>query len=77
MTIEITLKTPEDVKLLNDIAFDYGETMLVTNAADYVDARSILALFNFLNKPVNLVFPDHCDIGKINKIVKKLAVLSC
>lgn len=75
MTIDIILKSPEDVKLLNDIAFDYGDKMLITETADYIDARSILALFSLINRPVKVVFPDHCNIEKMNKIIKRLAVL--
>lgn len=76
MTIEVTIKTPEDVKYLNDVAFDYGDKVLVSNGLNYTDARSILALFAFVGKTVNLVFPDHSDINRLNNIVKKLAVLA-
>lgn len=76
MTIEIKLKTPEDVKLLNDIAFDYGDKMLITGTADYIDARSILALFSLIGRDIKAVFPDHCDIGKMNDVIKRLAVLT-
>lgn len=75
MVLEVTLKSTEDVKLLNDIAFDYGEKLFVSSRNYAVDARSILALFAFIGTTVNLVFPDHCDIGKLNDVVKKLAVL--
>lgn len=76
MTIEVKLNSPEDVKLLNDIAFDYGEKLLVSNGLTYTDARSILALFALVGRNVNLVFPDHSDINKMNKIIKRLAVLA-
>lgn len=76
MVLEITLKSTDDVKKLNDIAFDYGEKITVSSRNYTVDARSILALFAFIGTTVNLVFPDHCDIGKLNDVVKKLAVLA-
>lgn len=76
MTLEVTLKTTDDVKYLNDVAFDYGDKLFVSDKSYTVDARSILALFAFVGTTVNLVFPDHCDIGKLNDVVKKLAVLA-
>lgn len=76
MTLEVTLKTADDVKYLNDVAFDYGDKILVSDKSYTVDARSILALFALIGTPINLVFPDHCDIKKLENIVKKLAVLA-
>ncbi len=75
MVLKVTLKSIDDVKRLNDIAFDYGDKIIVSSRNYAVDARSILALFAFIGTTVNLVFPDHCDIGKLNDVVKKLAVL--
>ena len=75
MTYQITLKTMEDVKNLNDMAFSYDGKIIVSNGLDYVDARSILFLFNLIGKPINLVFPDHEEPNKISKFLKKIDCL--
>lgn len=76
MTLEVTLRTPDDVKTLNDIAFDYGDKITVSYKSYTADARSILALFGLVGETFNLVFPDHCNINKLKEVVKKLAVLA-
>lgn len=77
MTIEVAIKTTDDVKFLNDVAFEYGDKIIVSDKSYTVDARSILALFSFIGKTVNLVFPDHSNIDRLRNIIKKLAILSC
>lgn len=75
MTCQIVLKTMDDVKNLNDIAFDYDGKITVSNGLDYIDARSILFLFNLIGKPINLVFPDHEQPDKISNFLKRIDYL--
>lgn len=76
MIFNVHLKTPADARTLNDIAFDYGEKMLVSADLNYIDARSLLALYTLIGEKISLVFPDHCDKTKLKPILKKLAVLA-
>lgn len=75
MTCEVILKSTNDVKELNDAAFDYDGKVIVSSGRFYIDARSILSLFAFVGKKVNLVFPDHESSDKINTFLKKIEYL--
>lgn len=75
MTCEIALKSIHDIKKLNDVAFDYDGKIIVSSGRVYIDARSILSLFAFIGKKVNLVFPDHEEPNKVHQLLKKIEYL--
>ena len=74
MYCNIKLKNPKDVKQLNDIACNQNFDLTVSSGSTIVNARSILALFALIGKPVSLVAPDHIDPDKFISLIKKLNI---
>ncbi len=75
MICQITLNSTNDIKELNDVAFEYDGDIMVSSGRVYIDARSILALFALVGKTVNLVFPDSEKPEKIYRLLKKINYL--
>jgi hypothetical protein len=48
--------------------------MSVSSGTAMIDPRSLLGLFNFVGKKVNLIAPDEMDPNYFMKLVKKMGV---
>jgi hypothetical protein len=73
MVHPITLKTKEDVLRLNDLATKENFNLKVSTGSIIIDAKSLLALFTILGKEVHLTVPDHVEVEKFSKFIKKLS----
>lgn len=74
MIYPIIMKDEKDVQRVSKVAADAGIDMSVSSGTAMIDPRSLLGLFNFVGKKVNLVAPDEMDPNYFMKLVKKMGV---
>lgn len=73
MVYEIKLRSPKDVKNLNEAALNYEGELFVNCGSTSVNAKSLLALFTLIgSKNINLVAPDHHNPEKFVEVIRKL-----
>jgi len=72
MVAQAYIKDRNAVERLNQVASQQMFDMSVSCGNAIVDAKSLLALFEFIGKKVYIVAPDELDPRYFMKIVKKM-----
>ena len=66
------IETKEDLYRLSELASQESYPIYISTESDFIDAKSVLALFTILGKEINLVAPDHSNSEDFMSFVNKL-----
>lgn len=70
----VSINSKEDVQRINRIACEQPFDMSLSSGSMIVDAKSLLALFNFVGKKTYIIAPDDINPNYFNKIIKRMKV---
>ena len=72
MTYPFKIETQEDLYRLSEMASKEDFSIYLSTNSEIFDAKSLLALFTILGKEVHLTVPDHVEVDKFSRFIKKL-----